>query len=362
LTNDEIEALLVKIIRRADVVLTTPAGARDGIYAEMNAKAKAVAIDEAGCMSKAELLSVWGNIMRVLVLAGDALQPRPAVMEQLNRFKLDARMSALAFFQASGFPVYRLWRQLRMCTDMFGAAKTLVYKDLDKFQYGPLCDPQGSSHAIGRAFEDWLVNVRRFPGLRPSRDGTLEPVWMHTPNTFATQVGTSRLNRTQILLTLRILSDFVDHAEVDAFNIVIIMPYKANVEWGNRQLASFPTLANMRPIQTADSFQGCQGDMAVVVFGTTAWSGPGFTSDENRLNVMITRQKSALLLVGDMGATARAGQRKMPKRGCVLSVEMVSPSSPRPRCCGSYWSGCTAPAAVSRSRVRRRRWLRNRRL
>ena len=41
----------------------------------------------------------------------------------------------------------------------------------------------------------------------------------------------------------------------------------------------------------------------MVVFGFNVRSGPGFTAEENRLNVTLTRQKSGLLLVGDMMAT-----------------------------------------------------------
>jgi hypothetical protein len=178
LADSDIEALLGKIITRADVLLTTPAAVTaPGFYADVWAKAKAVAIDEAGCMSRADLCSAWGNILRVLVLAGDTLQLRPTAMEPLNRFKGDLKISALASMQASGIPVYRLRTQLRMCTDMFGLAKALVYKDLEKFKYGAHSDPSEPIHSVGRAFEDWLLNVRKFPGLKPSADGTLEPVW-----------------------------------------------------------------------------------------------------------------------------------------------------------------------------------------
>jgi hypothetical protein len=179
LADSDIEALLGKIITRADVLLTTPAAAAAprSFYNDVWAKAKAVAIDEAGCMTRADLCSAWGNTLRCLVLAGDALQLRPTVMEPLNRFKGDIKISALAFMQASGIPVYRLRTQLRMCTDMFGSAKALVYKDLQKFKYGPRCSPDEPMHSVGRAFEDWLLNVRKFPGLKPSTDGTLEPVW-----------------------------------------------------------------------------------------------------------------------------------------------------------------------------------------
>ena len=126
---------------------------------------------------------------------------------------------------------------------------------------------------------------------------------MHTPDTWFSQAGTSRLNWDQMQRTLRLLSDFVEYTKVDASRIVIIAPYKPNVVWGNRQLGRYPALQGIRPVQTADTFQGCEGDMAAVVFGTNQRSGPGFTSNENRLNVMITRQRSALLLVGDMEVT-----------------------------------------------------------
>ena len=128
---------------------------------------------------------------------------------------------------------------------------------------------------------------------------------MHTPNSHATHVGTSKLNTVQVTLTLNLLSAFVKATSTNPSRIVIIAPYKPNVTYANSQLTQkrYPALQGIQPVQTADSFQGCEGDMAVVIFGTTARSGPGFTSDENRLNVMITRQRSALLLVGDMGVT-----------------------------------------------------------
>ena len=56
----------------------------------------------------------------------------------------------------------------------------------------------------------------------------------------------------------------------------------------------------MAPFKTVDSFQGLKGDITVVIFGTTQYTGPGFTSQKNRLNIMLTRQKSILLLIGNM--------------------------------------------------------------
>lgn len=309
--DNEIEKLLIRIISNADVVLTTPGTAIYPTYSQVKLGAKGIVVDEAGCMNRADLYSIWGNTLRPLFMAGDIMQLRPASYEPRNKFRVDAQMSALEFFQGAGFPVYRLRTQLRMCNGMFDLARNLVYKDVE-MKYGPFSSIDQPQHAIGRAFENWLINTCNFSDLKPSEVGTLEPVWMHTPGAYVGQAGTSRFSPNQVDAALELLSDFVRGTGVDASNIVVIAPYKPNVNYGNRQLfdGCYPALTKMPPLLTADSFQGREGQMAVVIFGTSRETGPGFTSDENRLNVMITRQQSALLMVGDMGVTGLLNDSK----------------------------------------------------
>lgn len=53
----------------------------------------------------------------------------------------------------------------------------------------------------------------------------------------------------------------------------------------------------MQPPTTVDSFQGQENDVVVVVMGTASPKpGPGFTSDSQRLNVMLTRQQCGLVI------------------------------------------------------------------
>jgi hypothetical protein len=40
-------------------------------------------------------------------------------------------------------------------------------------------------------------------------------------------------------------------------------------------------------------FQGCEGDMAAMVFSANQQSGHGFASGENRFSAMITRHSKA---------------------------------------------------------------------
>lgn len=125
------------------------------------------------------------------------------------------------------------------------------------------------------------------------------------------KVGTSKLNRMQVKATLDLLAEFVMVSGVSPKNFVVISAYKPNVGYGNRILRNYPLLKDMPPLQTADSFHGREGDLSAVITGTKKGHSAGFVSNENRLNVMITRQKSALLIVGDMLATGPVEGNKM---------------------------------------------------
>ncbi|KAK3338966.1 hypothetical protein B0H65DRAFT_392681, partial [Neurospora tetraspora] len=50
---------------------------------------------------------------------------------------------------------------------------------------------------------------------------------------------------------------------------------------------------------TTNSFQGREGSISVVITGTKEGLSTGFVSDENRLNIILTRQKSGFLIVKD---------------------------------------------------------------
>lgn len=54
----------------------------------------------------------------------------------INRLALERKISALEFFKANGWPVYRLHTQLRMAADLFDTCHREVYSDLP-FKYGP---------------------------------------------------------------------------------------------------------------------------------------------------------------------------------------------------------------------------------
>lgn len=72
-----------------------------------------------------------------------------------------------------------------------------------------------------------------------------------------------------------------------------------------RLLKDYPALEGMLLIQSLDSFQGKEGTLTFVILGTKEGQSAGFVSDPNHLNVMITWQKSGLVIVGDINVTGK---------------------------------------------------------
>lgn len=178
------------------------------------------------------------------------------------------------------------------------------------FTYGP-----GSiiaNHSIGQTLENYLKT--RFPQLKSARAGALQEVFIHCPGTVCVidEVTKSKRNQEQVNRALGFLGDLVKTIGIPASSIAVISHYKANVELFERcrkdPQHSAP-LVDMPPAATVDSFQGREADIMVVILGTTKEVGPGFTVDKNRLNVMFSRQRSGMLIFGDIGVLGRVNEQ-----------------------------------------------------
>ncbi|KAF5004159.1 hypothetical protein FDECE_9373, partial [Fusarium decemcellulare] len=311
-SKEKLTALLEEVINAADIVCTTPALSTKAPYARWKYTAKGIAVDEAGCISRPDLYCVWGNTLLPCLMAGDDKQLPPTVMSLndidamgnfVNRLGLHGKMSPLLFFKGMGWPIYRLHTQLRMAIGMFGPCHSEIYSDLP-LQYGSGSDISLPQHSAGRELEEYLQ--QKYPELTPPTPGTLQPAFIHCKDTFCfiNPITLSRSNAKQNKVALAFLSDFVESSNVDPASIMIISPYKSNVDVINRmrKRPQYAPIAAMKDAVTIDSFQGQECDIAVVVMVATQQSGPGFTGDPQRLNVMFSRQKSGLLVFGDIDA------------------------------------------------------------
>jgi superfamily I DNA and/or RNA helicase len=200
----------------------------------------------------------------------------------LNRHASDAKISALEFFKATGWPVFRLSTQFRMVNGLFSLSHDLFYTDLP-FVYAAQCSTEDPAHAIGKRMERFLVS--HFPSLKPSPQGQQREVFLHCPGTSCTKdVNGSKSNREQVDIAMALLNLFVDsNPGVNAADIGIISPYKANVQAINKETARCDGLKGINDAATVEAYQGCEAGVVVLIMCTTQESGPGFTADPRRL-------------------------------------------------------------------------------
>jgi regulator of nonsense transcripts 1 len=142
-----------------------------------------------------------------------------------------------------------------------------------------------------------------FPWPR-NRDRTIIPTVFLQCSTEEDMGGMSKSNDGQVELIKRILpmlelTQPSDQNSPGKLSITILSPYTKQIQ----ALRHGPTSST--PSFTVDSFQGRESD--VVIFSSVrsnAEKDIGFVDDGRRLNVMWTRARLALIIIGDKGTLA----------------------------------------------------------
>ncbi|GKT57118.1 DNA helicase [Colletotrichum tofieldiae] len=303
--------LAVELVQAADLLCTTAsASTKEDIFAMWKENlARGVAFDEAANMDRADLADVWGNTLLPCLMGGDPKQLPPTVMTRdekdkrgnlFNRFSHDGGISALDFQQAAGYPVYRLVTQLRMGNGLFDWVAELIYPDVP-LTYSSLCQIDQPKFALGHNLEDFIRS--KYPEVKAPPANKFWPVFLSCENgrVFVDRNTGSKQSKDQVKVALDFALDFVTVKNVNPAKITIISPYAANVDYLSRmrKQPEYAALEGMPQASSVDGFQGQENDIMIVVMGTAfPQPGAGFTSNPQRLNVMLTRQRCGLVVVG----------------------------------------------------------------
>ena len=331
-----VRSLLRAIIRVADILCVTPAVSENDeeCHKWKSTRARGIAVDEAASMTRPDLLSVWGNCLLPCFLAGDIRQLPPTVMtvsekdlhgNLLNRHPADGRVSPMEFFEASGMPVYRCRVQLRMANGLFDLVGREIYDDLNN-KYHARCNVNHPAFASGVALEKFLRS--RHSELVAPAHGHVAPAFVHCEGSFVRKglgFDKSKTSRDQVKIALGLAFDIVKGEVAKPGQITIISAYAGNVKLLSR-LRKRPeysqVLAGMPDPTTIDGCQGQENDIIIALLGTNESTGPGFTSNANRFNVMMTRAKCGLVVVGDKHVLRKAEK----KGGASQSILVEGPS------------------------------------
>lgn len=282
-------------------------------------------------MGRADLFAVWGNAMQPCVLFGDPRQLPLTVMTKdekdedgnyLNRFFGDGSISALGFISAVGIPVYRLKTKLRMANGMFDVVSKAMYPDVP-FEYAGSCDIKLPQFQTGRDLEQFIQE--KFPDVKAPPHSRLSPLFINCRGSrvWLDKLTGSRKSPDQVKVALDFAVDLIRSKKIPAKAITVLSPYAANVSTVTRmrKLPEYAALSDMPATSTIDSFQGQENDIAIVIMSTTTPGGPGFTSDPQRLNVMLTRQKCGLVVVGDIKVTGSLDKKDKKKTEQFIVVD-----------------------------------------
>lgn len=308
--------LFDELISIANFVATTPAasnsGGRTGVFGFKHNRAQGLVVDEAANMNRADLACVWGNVLTPCFLAGDPKQLPPTILTSEyekdttgnlhNRLAGDGEISPLLFLQASGIPVFRMHVQLRIARGLFDIVAKEVYPGVP-FSYAEVCNVDQARFAPGHLLEAFVRE--KYPNVRRPAENQFSPMFIHCPGTMViTSSSGSKRSDDQVLVALRFIADLVNSKDIDPSRIAMIATYSANVECIERMRRQhrmeFGFLEAMPRAYTVDSFQGQEADIIIAVMGTTRQTGAGFTRDPQRLNVLLTRARAGLVLVGDI--------------------------------------------------------------
>ncbi|KAF5576179.1 hypothetical protein FPCIR_12747 [Fusarium pseudocircinatum] len=314
--------LMGLVIKCSNVVATTPATSNSFLYRSYNSEvARGVIFDEAATLSCSDGLLVLGNTPRPMILFGDTKQLAPVLptaMELLhtgkdrrdktdeekkfptNRFAHFYRISWFHLFIHLGWPVFNLYRQHRMAQGLFDLSLNTVYPHLrSHFEYSPYC--QVKNFPIGLQVETYLRLEHRIPSAGEDR---IYPVFFDCLNCPCRNYPhkATRFNPRQADLIAEFLVKMIKQLSLNPADIAVLTYYRANLAAIRKRFREDEILKDVTP-STVNTFQGWEAQIVVLALCVTRETGPSFVAEQRSLNVALTRQKSSLLIFGDIETT-----------------------------------------------------------
>ena len=265
-------------------------------------------VEEAGEILESHILTALGPETKQMVLIGDHKQLRPKVHWDLSVEKgdgFDLNRSLFERLVMQGYPHQTLRQQHRMRPEISALARELTYPDL-------VDAPKTMTRPDLRGFQDNLVFVNH----TVSEDEQVDAGGWGTSSL-------SKSNKFEATMTLRCVR-YLGQQSYRTDNIVVLTPYLGQLSLLRDELGkeTDPVLndldhhdmvrAGLMPaasgevnkppirISTIDNYQGEESDIVIVsLTRSNVRQNIGFMSSPERLNVMLSRARNALIMIGD---------------------------------------------------------------
>ncbi|TFK19298.1 RNA-directed RNA polymerase [Coprinopsis marcescibilis] len=289
----------VQRLKRARMVFTTCAGAGLGVLRKF--QADMAIIDEASQITEpCALIPLVKGIQKAL-LVGDHVQLRPTVQNMGKVLGSDVS----------------LLERLYSGEDLLGMTKTMLdvqYRSPRVLNAFPSKEFYDDKLKTADQNESKLSSLETLSFPWPRDGDTIVPT-IFVPCSVEEDIGgRSKSNEGQVELVHHIISLLGSKPDVEStspLEITVLSPYRGQ---NNKLKYKLPSSI---PVSTVDGFQGRESD--IVIFSTVRCNADceiGFLDDPRRLNVMWTRARLALIIVGDKRTLLENGLWKRAVEAC----------------------------------------------
>eukprot|EP00931_Biecheleriopsis_adriatica_P049557 TRINITY_DN28676_c0_g1_i1.p1 TRINITY_DN28676_c0_g1~~TRINITY_DN28676_c0_g1_i1.p1 ORF type:complete len:971 (-),score=178.11 TRINITY_DN28676_c0_g1_i1:322-2904(-) len=273
----------VRLLKRADVVCVTTMSSATAMLSALNFAA--ILMDEA---AQATELSAMVPIMSCkaerLVLVGDQCQLPANVLS----FEAENRGFTLSLFSRclnQGVKPFFLDTQFRMHPAIAAHSSAAFYNN--------------------RLLDGVVPEDRRPPAgfPWPRRDAGVALLHRQAEET---REGASWSNPAEVRTVISILQEVLNAGDLEPSEIGVVTPYVGQVRVmrrGIREALPRDLLPNIQDLEvkSVDGFQGREKELIIFsAVRSNRWGNVGFLADWRRLNVMITRARRGLIVIGDV--------------------------------------------------------------
>ena len=223
-----------------------------------------------------------------MVLTHLSVQLRPTVRNMAKALEYDVSLLERLYTASDGSGMEKT-----MLDVQYRSPRELNVFPSQEFYEGRLQTSEGNAEVAN------FLALSRFPW--PVRDGTVIPAVFIQCGEEEDMGSRSKSNEGQVKVVhdlLPLLSsqspDTPQEPRLSALTITVLSPYTKQIQALRHRLPSSVTCS------TIDSFQGRESD--IIIFSTVRCNvegDVGFLDDPRRLNVMWTRARLALIIVGD---------------------------------------------------------------
>ncbi|KAK4667573.1 hypothetical protein QC763_311530 [Podospora pseudopauciseta] len=302
-----------QIVRQKSIIGCTTTGAAKHIRLIRAAEPDVILVEEAGEILESHILTALSPTVKQLVLIGDHKQLRPKInnyalsVERGDGFDLNRSLFERLILQGARHAT--LQKQHRMIPEISCFARELTYPEL-------LDGPKASGRERIRGLQnrvvflshtkpediDRAVKDRRDPGAKESKKNQFEAEMVLRCVKYFGQQGYSSnqiVVLTPYLGQLRVLRDVFSKNKHD---LEISEMDKAELIRAGL-ISEAAAKVDKKPVRisTIDNYQGEESDIVIASLTRSNSAGDvGFMSAPERLNVLITRARNCLVLIGNM--------------------------------------------------------------